>query len=228
MLKIIAECGCNWNGNISNAFKMIKKAKEIGVDYVKFQIFKEEHIENHPKFKELKKMILDCDQIEVLYDAGKKIGIEVFFTPFFPEAIDWLEKIGVLMYKVRYLDQNNYQLYKRLKKTKKIFLISCQEPKYTLYSNIAFYQKNVRYLYCVPNYPAKYKNYFPLSTDFHGISDHTPDLGLLKFVAQNMTSYEYFEKHIKLDDDCIESNWSVSFEELDELIKKIKKIEVYE
>ena len=35
---IIAEIGNNHNGDIKIAFELIKKAKEIGVDAVKFQI----------------------------------------------------------------------------------------------------------------------------------------------------------------------------------------------
>lgn len=201
---------------VLNAFEMIRKSKEVGADYVKFQIFKKEHIENHPQFEKLKEMILDFNTVKLLFDYGKENGIEIFFTPFFPEAIDWIEKIGVSLYKVRFSDQNNYQLYKRLKKTRKTILVSCQDPKDTLYLNLSNYQKNVRFLYCVPKYPAKDKDYNPLSTDFHGISDHTPNLSLYQ---NSKDRFEWFEKHVKLNDACIESNWSVSFDELKEVLK---------
>ena len=42
--EIIAEIGVNHNGKLSNAKKLILKAKKIGADYVKFQYFKAENI----------------------------------------------------------------------------------------------------------------------------------------------------------------------------------------
>ena len=43
---IIAEAGINHNGNISQAFKLIKIAKISGADYVKFQIFNTKELIN--------------------------------------------------------------------------------------------------------------------------------------------------------------------------------------
>ena len=37
---IIAEAGVNHNGSIELAKKLVEKAKEAGVDYIKFQTFK--------------------------------------------------------------------------------------------------------------------------------------------------------------------------------------------
>ena len=41
---IIAEAGVNHNGSVEIALELIKKAKEIGADCVKFQTFKTEEI----------------------------------------------------------------------------------------------------------------------------------------------------------------------------------------
>ena len=38
-IQIVAEIGCNHNGSVELAKKMIKEAKEAGVDTVKFQSF---------------------------------------------------------------------------------------------------------------------------------------------------------------------------------------------
>lgn len=38
-VKIIAEAGVNHNGDIELARQMVLKAKEAGVDYIKFQTF---------------------------------------------------------------------------------------------------------------------------------------------------------------------------------------------
>ena len=48
---IIAEAGVNHNGDLEIAKKLISKAKEIGVDCIKFQTFKTENLitPNAPK-----------------------------------------------------------------------------------------------------------------------------------------------------------------------------------
>ena len=38
-IKIVAEAGCNHNGNIKLAYRLIDKAKEAKVDAIKFQLF---------------------------------------------------------------------------------------------------------------------------------------------------------------------------------------------
>ena len=49
--KIVAEIGCNHNGNIDLAFQMIDLAYRAGADAVKFQTFVAEELvsENAPK-----------------------------------------------------------------------------------------------------------------------------------------------------------------------------------
>ena len=43
-IQIVAEIGCNHNGSVELAKKMMKKAKEAGADAVKFQSFVPENL----------------------------------------------------------------------------------------------------------------------------------------------------------------------------------------
>ena len=130
----------------------------------------------------------------------------------------YIEKIGVNYYKVRYFDRNNLTIYRKLKKTKdNLIFVSCQDPHDTIFYSMAKYQKRVKFLYVVPTYPALYKEYSPLKLKFHGISDHTSDFELYKNALE--WKMEYFEMHMKQNDDCIEAPWSKSFEELKEVLK---------
>lgn len=56
-VKIIAEIGSNWEGNIELAKAHIKKAKESGADFVKFQMWRAEDLytSEHPQWDEIKK-----------------------------------------------------------------------------------------------------------------------------------------------------------------------------
>jgi sialic acid synthase SpsE len=58
----------------------------------------------------------------------------------------------------------------------------------------------------------------PYYRDFNykGVSDHTPDFELF---LKHSKGYEYWEKHVCLTKDCIEAEWSVTFEELEAVLK---------
>ena len=65
---IVAEIGCNHNGNFELAKKMVKIAKECGVDAVKFQTFKADKLISKyaPKAEYQKKVTSkDESQLEI-------------------------------------------------------------------------------------------------------------------------------------------------------------------
>jgi sialic acid synthase SpsE len=200
---------------------MIKKAYEAGCWAAKFQLFTEKEAPNLPKHLYITKV-----QAKNLFQYGKRLGIEVFFTPMFPEAVDWCEDIGVKYYKVRYKDNQNKELQCKIVDTNKPFFIS-----FLPFGSGGMIWKRATILNCIPEYPAPLETYKAwgdmLYTHGHGISDHTSDLELLKDTINNRfvkmyieSGYDYyFEKHVKLDDDCIESKWSVTFEDLAEVLK---------
>ena len=103
---IVAEIGCNHNGNPELAKKMIDVAKECGVDAVKFQTFKADKLISKyaPKAEYQKvttgttdsqlemtrKLELSYDEFRKLEAYARSLGLEVFSTPFDMESIDFL------------------------------------------------------------------------------------------------------------------------------------------
>ena len=155
-MNFIAEFGCNWK-TIKDFETMVLLCKTLNIKFVKMQMWKKDKVP-----KEVRSMYIGKGRAKHCFKFAKKHGIELFYSVFYPEAIDVLEEIGVNFYKVRFYDRNNLTLYRRLKKIKqgkKIF-VSCQDPMDTLYYNMAKYQKNIIFLYCVPRYPAKFEDYF--------------------------------------------------------------------
>ena len=225
-MKIVAEIGCNWN-NREQAFKMMGMAKALGINLVKYQLFQKEDVP-----EEIKSMAIDEELAQSLVRVGRDHEQDVFFSCMYPEAVDICERIGVKYYKVRYFDRNNLPLYRKLKKTKnKLIFVSCQSPHDTIFYNMAKYQKRVRFLYCVPKYPAYMRDYEGFMIEYfrnnpelglfpkrihHGISDHIEHLGLFQAFKNEDV---WFEMHMKVDDNCIESKWSKSFEELKTVLK---------
>ena len=211
MTEIVAECGVNWN-TMEDAFEMIRQSKLAHASYTKFQIFNEETIKDSPLQKELTPLILTKEDVQDLYDYGKEIEQSVFFSCMFEESVDWCEEIGVNIYKIRFADRYDYDLIYKVLATHKQVLMSIDLD----YRAMEFdHNHRITFLYVVPQYPANEKDYiFTQSTFkyFSGISDHTPGLEVAKKALS--LGANIIEKHVKLNDQCIENDWSVTFDEL--------------
>ena len=72
---IIAEAGVNHNGDINIAKKLVDKAKEAGVDAIKFQTFRAENLvtKEAPKAEYQKETTGDGSQFEML----KKLALSL-------------------------------------------------------------------------------------------------------------------------------------------------------
>lgn len=113
---IVAEIGCNHNGSKEIAKQMILKAKECGVDAVKFQTFKASSLISSyaPKAEYQKettgteesqlemtaKLELSYDDFLELKQFAERLGLIVFSTPFDMESICFLEEIGQKLWKI--------------------------------------------------------------------------------------------------------------------------------
>ena len=103
---IVAEIGCNHNGDFNLAKKMIDEAKKAGVNAVKFQTFKAELLiskfapkaeyqikvtgNDESQLEMTRKLELPYDEYIKLEKHAIKIGLDVFSTPFDFDSIDFL------------------------------------------------------------------------------------------------------------------------------------------
>ena len=99
---IIAEIASNWEGNFSKAKKLIQESKNAGANAVKFQMWRANDLydHRHPQWKFIKKSELTFERAKKLKLIADNIGIEFFCSAFYPEAINFLESIGVKRYKI--------------------------------------------------------------------------------------------------------------------------------
>lgn len=113
---IVAEIGCNHNGDIDLARKMIDEAKACGVDAVKFQTFNSKELiskyapkaeyqkvttgNNESQLEMTRKLELSYKDYLVLRDYALSLGLDTFSTPFDMESIAFLEKSGQSVWKV--------------------------------------------------------------------------------------------------------------------------------
>ena len=73
-VKIIAEAGCNHNGSIKLAYKMIVEAKKAKADAVKFQLFSAEHLVTQ-KAKKAKYALLNTSKKQTQYKSYYNLRI---------------------------------------------------------------------------------------------------------------------------------------------------------
>ena len=137
---IIAEAGINHNGNFASAIKLIKKAKEVGADAIKFQFFEAEKLcsENTPlaryqrkkKIKNqnelLKKLELTKKEIIRLKQFCKKTKIQFLLSCFDLDGVDFLRKIGINTIKIPSGEITNFPYLEKISKNyqkKKLFYL---------------------------------------------------------------------------------------------------------
>ena len=176
---IIAEISGNHDNSLFKAKRIIKSAKKIGVDAIKFQtidpnkitfnsdsrIFKINNKNNlwsgSKLFDLYKKSSMSLEYQKKLFKYAKSIGILAFSTPFHLEAVDFLESQNVPFYKVASLENNHFPLIDRIIKTKKHILISTGASSEKDISEIIRYLRKKKYknfslLKCTSSYPAPY------------------------------------------------------------------------
>ena len=113
---IVAEIGCNHNGDFNLAKKMVEEAKKAGVDAVKFQTFKADQLiskyapkaeyqikvtgNQESQLEMTRKLELPYEEFIKLEEYAKELGLDVFSTPFDFESIDFLASRNQKMWKI--------------------------------------------------------------------------------------------------------------------------------
>lgn len=225
MLKIIAEAGCNWS-TMDEAKKFIDESKRLGLFATKFQIYSKREIEGNPNYEFLKTIQIGVPECIKLSQYAKSINQRILFTPMYDLAVSFTKTDTNDYIKIRHKDQNNLNLLECITyyNYEKTCFISTDYPNF--FSRLGFLP-----FYCIPKYPATFEDYKWImrkfeDTHYRGISDHTPTTKMLEYFLEwdkrNLYRNDvYFEKHVCLTKDCLEADWSVTFEELQEALEVI-------
>lgn len=251
---IIAEAGVNHNGDINIAKKLVDKAKEAGVDAIKFQTFRAENLvtKEAPKaeyqkettgdgsqFEMLKKLELSLEDHITLKRYCEEKGIMFISTPFDFESVDLLEKTDVSLYKVSSGDLTNLPLLSYIANKNKPIILS------TGMANLGEVEEAVEtiskagndrtiLLHCTSNYPTAYEDVnlramLTMKEAFKlpvGYSDHT--IGIEIPIAAVALGAKVIEKHFTLDRNMKGPDHRASIEpdELKIMVRSIRNIEL--
>ena len=250
---IIAKISANHNNSIKRTLRLVKEAKKAGADAIKLQTYKAESLTlnshksefviNDKKslwykkslFDLYKKGALPTSYYNEIFKEAKKNDIICFSTPFDEENVDQLERLKCPIYKIASFENNHFSLLKKIAKTKKPIIMSTGIATLKeIEKSVKFLKKNrsgkIHLLYCVSNYPSKIedfnlKNISILKKKFKkivGFSDHSVD-DFVSFIAINEGA-EIIEKHIALDKNSIDAEFSKKTNELKSYISTLKRI----
>jgi len=235
-ITIIAEIASNWEGSLSKAKKLLQESKNAGADAVKFQMWRANDLyKGHPDFKLIKKSELTYKKAEEIKKFADKIDIEFFCSAFNPDAVEFLETLGVKRYKVAsrtstLKDDDAWDTLKIKAKTKKPIIISMGEGGNRSLIKKNFSKNKTTFCYCISEYPTPInKINWKEAVKYDGFSDHT--LGITAPIIfsilkkQNKAKNILIEKHVKLENSKgPDASTSITTKELSDLISHIKII----
>ncbi|MBM7703020.1 N-acetylneuraminate synthase [Metabacillus iocasae] len=222
---IIAEIGVNHNGSMTLAKELIDAAVYAGADAVKFQMFHTEELttaqadladyqkktnENN-QYDMLKKLELSGSEFAELKAYCDQKHILFLATPFDIQSVDFLDQLGMSMFKVGSGDLTNFPLLKRIAQTNKPMILSTgmsttDEIDHTLsYLTSLNPTMSISILHCTSSYPAPesqlnlrvISEYIKRYPHVIGYSDHS--VGIHVPIAATALGAKMIEKHLTLD-----------------------------
>lgn len=226
---VIAEIGSNHNGDMALCYELVDAAAECGVDAVKFQSFsatslvgEAEYARNttysdkKKHFGTLREMVeayqFTPEMHEQALERCRERGVAFLSTPFSPEEVDLLERLGVGAHKVASMDVNHPLLLRSIGATGKPVLLSTGmatlgEVEAAVAALREAGSGEVCLLHCVSIYPpdprdVHLRNIPTLRAAFDapvGFSDHT--LGVAIPLAAVALGACVIEKHFTIDKD---------------------------
>ena len=222
---IIAEAGINHNGDLDIAKRMVRTAKEVGVDAIKFQTFTAENIMTRSAggaahleagagkedvYSFAQRLALSPEAHRELFALCQEVGIPFLSTAGAPEGVDLLEELGVSAYKIASMDLDNLPLLDYIARMGKPIILSTGmgtlgEIERALETIYATGNEQVVVLHCTALYPPTLEDVNLRAMDTIrqafdvpvGYSDHT--VGNAVAIAAVARGACVIEKHFTLD-----------------------------
>jgi pseudaminic acid synthase len=251
---IIAEMSGNHNQSLERAFHIIEAAAKAGAHALKIQTYTADTMTLNIDTKDFK--IEDNDSLwsgstlytlyqqaytpwewhKPIFDKCRELGMIPLSTPFDESAVDFLEDLGVPIYKIASFENTDIPLIKKVAATGKPIIISTgmatvAEIDETITAAKEAGCKDIILLKCTSTYPASPVN-TNISTIPHmkelfncqvGLSDHTMGTGVA--VASVALGATVIEKHFTLSraDGGVDSAFSLEPPELKELVVETER-----
>jgi sialic acid synthase SpsE len=249
---VIAEAGLNHNGSVEIAKQLIDLAVEAGADAVKFQkrtvnklaikATLEASDDRFPEFgktyREIREHLeFNMTQYQEIKQYTEDKGLDFLCTAFDSEAADFLEELGIKIYKLASHSATNIELLEHLAKTGKQSIMSTGMAELSeIDTAVKIFGKHktpLILLHCVSAYPTPLdecnlnminvlKESFGLPT---GYSGH--ELGYLPTLTAVAMGAVAIERHYTLDNNMtgFDHKMSLNPEDFIAMVRDIRSIE---
>jgi len=253
---LIAEMSANHCGSFEKAIEIIHQAKACGANAIKLQTYRADTItldcdekdfqlpsdnpwESHNTlYKLYEKAYTPWEWHEALFEEGKKIGIDIFSSPFDSSAVDLLESLNCPAYKIASPEISDVGLIARVAKTGKPVILSTglatqEDIELAIETLKANGCQQYAFLKCTTAYPAPaedihLKTIKDMASKYQcvtGLSDHT--LGNSVAIASVALGAKIIEKHFVLErnEESVDGFFSLTPEEFGQLVVDVRNIE---
>lgn len=256
---IIAEMSANHCGRVDLARQLIDTAKTMGADAVKIQTYTADTLTLNCRHAEFRVSDTTLWNDRYLYDLYQEactpwewqaelkayadfIGIPLFSTPFDATAVDFLEGLGVGMYKVASFEAIDIPLLRYIARLHKPMIISTgvcsfKEMQEAVNACKTCGNHDVTLLKCTSSYPAPLQEMNLMTiADMRekfgpqgvkvGLSDHS--MSIIPPVAAVALGATVIEKHFTLNRDLggPDAKFSLEPEEFRSMVKAIRDTEM--
>jgi pseudaminic acid synthase len=252
---IIAELSANHGGDINIAKETIKTAKEIGANAIKLQTYRADTLTLNSKkddfiikggtlwdgkslYELYQEAYTPWEWHQELFDYARKIGIEIFSSPFDKSAVDFLEQFNPSAYKIASFEITDYELVKYTASKMRPIIISTGIGTIDEIQDVVNICREVGnnkiiLLKCTSAYPAPFeeanllmiKNLADTFGVISGFSDHT--LGSIAPIIATTLGAKVIEKHFILDKSIggADAEFSMDKNEFSKMIQAIRNTE---
>ncbi len=253
---VIAEAGVNHNGDLDMALRLIEEAASAGADLVKFQTFSAERLStkyaakadyqkintdsSESQYDMLRKLELTEEMHEKLIEHCIKCEIGFLSTGFDIQSIDFLDSLGLDLFKIPSGEITNLPYLRHIARYRKQVIISTGMSTLdeigaalNVLTENGMKRDQITVLHCNTEYPTpvsdvnlramcSIRDTFDVDV---GYSDHT--LGIEVAIAAVALGASVIEKHFTLDRQLPGPDQKVSLEpaELKQMISSIRNIE---
>lgn len=224
---IIGEAGCNHNGSIEKAFRLVDIAKRSKLDAIKFQVFNPDLLvtknaskatyalrntsKKESQYTMQKKISLTNEDYYKIKRYSDKKKIDFVCSAFDLESIDFLNKINLQTFKIPSGEINNIPYLRKIAKLNTKVILSTgmsNMDEITFAFKIfksQFSKKKLSILHCISSYPTKDEEVNLLSIPYLkkifncaiGFSDHTTSKLIPALAVSNGASI--IEKHFTIN-----------------------------
>ena len=253
---IIAEAGVNHDGCLDKAKRLIDAASNAKADAVKFQTFRAHELattkaalanyqqaqgEAGNQLEMLKRLELTHSEHHQLVEHATARGIQFLSTPFDLVSLDFLDELGIEVFKIASGEMNNYPLLQAVaRKTKPIILSTGMATLAEIRASVDVLKQQspsipeITLLHCNTEYPTPFPdvNLLAIHTlrdafpEYRiGYSDHS--LGIEVPIAAVAMGAVVIEKHFTLDKQAGGPDHAASLDgdELKAMVHAIRNIE---